>query len=260
MSKTALITGASCGIGLEFAKLFAENGTNVIIVARNEQKLAAIQKNLTEKYNINVYCYPLDLTADGAVEKLFSAVTSNGHNVDYLINNAGFGDNQPYLDTDWERQKNMVELNILALMEMCHRFGKTMNERKSGKILNVSSVAAFSAGPDMSVYYATKAFVLSFSEAISAEFRRNGVTVTCLCPGPTNSNFANAADSEKSNMFRYLFPKSSESVAKAGYKAMMKGKTRCYHGATVKAMSFISRFSPRNMNTKFSEFMNGKSK
>lgn len=258
MNKTALITGASCGIGLEFAKLFAKNGDNVILVARSEEKLCEIQENLIKKYNIRAYYYAVDLTEENAVKNLFEKVTADGHNVDYLINNAGYGDNHAFLDTEWEKHENMVKLNILALMEMCRRFGKIMADRKSGRILNVASVAAFSGGPDMSVYYASKAFVLSFSDAIAVEFKRSGVSVTCICPGPTESNFAKAADSEKSRMFRYLFPKSSESVAKAGFCAMMSGKKLCYHGAAVKAMSFLSRFTPRSMNAKFAEFMNGK--
>lgn len=256
MTKTVLITGASSGIGLEFAKIFAEKGENVILVARNEEKLIKIRKYLMEKYNNFTCFYVKDLSAPNAAKELFDEITADGRKVDYLINNAGFGDNHKYLHTDFETHEKMVKLNVLALMELCYYFGWVMCNRGNGKILNVASVAAFCGGPYMSVYYATKAFVLSISEALAEEFGEFGVKVTCLCPGPTISNFADAADSGKSNMFRYLKPSTSKEVAEAGYKAMMKGKPLHYHGFNVKAMAFLTRFSPRFINTKFAKFMN----
>ncbi|MBQ5898085.1 MAG: SDR family NAD(P)-dependent oxidoreductase, partial [Oscillospiraceae bacterium] len=166
------------------------------------------------------------------------------------------GDNRKYLDSDFEIHEKMVKLNVIALMELCHCFGKAMCERKSGKILNVASVAAFSAGPYMSVYYAKKAIVLSISEALSEEFSEHDVSVTCLCPGPTETNFGAVSDFGKSNAFKYLGVAKASSVAKAGYKAMMRGKTLHYHGLNVKVMAFLTRFSPRKVNAKFSKFMN----
>lgn len=256
MNKTALITGASCGIGLELAKIFASKGDDVILVARNEEKLIKIKKYLEEKYHISAWVYPKDLTAPNAASELYGEITSAGHQVDYLINNAGFGDNHKYLHAEWETHKNMVKLNILALMELCYLFGRAMYNRGNGKILNIASIAAFSGGPYMSVYYASKAFVLSFSEALAEEFKEQNVTVTCLCPGPTITNFGKAADSEKANMFKYLGPTTPEEVAKVGYRAMMKGKTVHYHGANAKAMALLCRLSPRKLNAKFSKFMN----
>lgn len=145
----------------------------------------------------------------------------------------------------------MVKLNVLALMELCYYFGKAMYSRKEGKILNISSVAAFSAGTEMSVYYATKAFVLSISEALAEEFRDGNVTVTCLCPGPSETNFGTFSGFGKSNAFRYLGVSKASDVAKAGYKAMMKGKVLHYYGFNVRTMSFLTRFSPRFINTNF---------
>lgn len=255
MSKTVLITGASCGIGYEFAKLFAKKDINLILVARSENRLFEIRDKFEEKYNIRVSVYQKDLLSDNSAKELYDEIKKDGLSVDYLINNAGFGDNHPYLEADWETHENMVKLNVLSLMELCHLFGKDMCERKSGKILNVSSVAAFSGGPYMSVYYATKAFVLSFSEGIAEEFKKYGVSVTCLCPGPTESNFGKVSDFGKSNAFKYLGVAKAKDVAETGYKAMMKGKPLAYHGLNVKAMSFLTRFSPRSLNTKVSAFL-----
>ncbi len=255
MNKTVLITGASGGIGYEFAKLFAKNGDNIILVARSKDKLSKIKKELEETYSVSAWVYAKDLTEENSARELFESIITDGITVDYLINNAGFGDNHAYLDAEWNTHKNMVNLNILALMELSYLFGKDMAKHKSGRILNVSSVAAFSAGPYMSVYYATKAYVLSFSEALAEELRDKGVSVTCLCPGPTKTNFGDVSDFGKSNAFKYLGPADPKDVAKTGYKAMLKGKTLAYHGFNVKAMAFLTRFTPRFINTKVSKFM-----
>ncbi|MBQ7874585.1 MAG: SDR family oxidoreductase [Oscillospiraceae bacterium] len=256
MNKTVLITGASGGIGLEFAKIFASKGDNVILVARSEDKLIRIRKYLEEKYHIFARFYAKDLTLPNAAKELFDEIVSDGCKVDYLINNAGFGDNRAFLHADWETHEKMVKLNVLALMELCYLFGRAMYNRGGGKILNVASVAAFSAGPYMSVYFASKAFVLSFSEALAEEFKNRGVSVTCLCPGPTESNFGNASDYGKSNAFRFMKLAKAEEVARTGYKAMMSGKTLSYHGINVKAMTFLTRIVPRSVSAKFTKFMN----
>ncbi len=256
MTKTVLITGASSGIGKEFAKIFAKKGNNVILVARTENKLIEIKNELTKKYKVSVNYYVKDLTAENSAKELYEAVNSDGYQVDYLINNAGFGSNHSYIDTDYKIHENMIKLNVLSLMELCYCFGKDMCERKSGKILNVASVAAFSAGPYMSVYYATKAFVLSFSEALAEEFSEHGVSVTCLCPGPTESNFGKVSEFDKSNAFKYLGVAKASDVAKIGYKAMMKEKSLALCGFKIKFMVFLTRITPRSINTKFSKFMN----
>lgn len=256
MTKTVLITGSSSGIGKEFAKIFAKKGDNVILVARSEDKLKEIKNHLNKKYGSNVIYYVKDLTAENSVKELYDVVTSDGYQVDYLINNAGFGSNHAYIDTDYKIHEDMVKLNILSLMELCHCFGKDMCEQKSGKILNVASIAAFSAGPYMSVYYASKAFVLSFSEALAEEFSAHGVSVTCLCPGPTETNFGTVSDFGKSNAFRYLGVAKASDVAKIGYKAMMKEKSLALCGFKIKFMAFLTRITPRSINTKFSKLMN----
>ncbi len=256
MKKKVLITGASSGIGYEFAKIFASKGDDVILVARNEEKLFEIRKQLQEKYNIFAYVYAKDLSKENAGKELFEEVISDGHTVDYLVNNAGFGDNHRYLHTDFETHEKMVKLNVISLMELCHYFGKVMYNRGSGKILNVASIAAFSPGPYMSVYFASKAFVLSFSEALNEELKDRNVSVTCLCPGPTYTNFGKTAEYDKSKAFRYLNPAEPKDVAVTGYKAMMKGKSVVVHGAGNKFMIFLTRFTPRSLNTKFSANLN----
>ena len=256
MNKTVLITGASCGIGFEFAKIFARSGDNLILVARSEKKLAEICRELSSEYNISACYYAKDLSLPDAAKDIFEKVTADGHKVDYLVNNAGFGDNHEFIKTDCDVHRNMIKLNILALTELCHLFGKEMCEQKNGKILNVASVAAFSSGPYMSVYYASKAFVLSFSEALAEEFADYNVSITCLCPGPTESNFGKFSDFDKSNAFKYISVAKAKDVAENGYKAMMKGKTLCYHGIAVKGMAFLTRLSPRFINRKFAKYMN----
>ncbi len=257
--KTALITGASGGIGYEIAKLFAKDGKDLVLVARSENKLNEIKNKFEEKYGVSVYIFPKDLSKENSAKELFGEVSASGIEVDYLINNAGFGDNGPFLESDLEKQDNMIKLNVLALTDLCHLFGNEMRKRKSGKILNVSSMAAFCAGPLMSVYFATKAYVLSFTEALAEELKNDGITVTCLCPGPTETNFANAADSGDSVMFKALPVTTAEYVAKYGYKAMNKGKVRAYCGISVKALSFAVRLSPRGLNAKTATIFNRRS-
>ncbi len=190
--KVALITGASGGLGLEFARLFSREKYDLVLVARTEGKLYRI-KNELESEGIAVHVCAVDLFVRDAALDVFDYTLEHHLQVDVLINNAGFGDSCAFADSEWNRQYQMVQLNIAAMMQLTHCFLPQMTERGSGQILNLSSVAAFSAGPGMSVYYASKAFVLSFSEAVAEEIRGTGVTVTAFCPGPTATGFASAA-------------------------------------------------------------------
>ena len=189
MTAYTLITGATGGIGLAFAELFAKKGYSLILVARNEERLKKIQKWLISKYCTSVEVIACDLAESHGPDDVFQLTTKRGWQVDILINNVGFGDFNCFLDTAWERQRNMVDINILALMHLTHLYGKNMRQRKRGKILNVASLASFCAGPYMSVYYASKSFVHSFSEALSEELAPYGITVTALCPGPVDTGF-----------------------------------------------------------------------
>ncbi|MGI6032977.1 MAG: SDR family NAD(P)-dependent oxidoreductase [Coriobacteriales bacterium] len=250
----ALITGASGGLGLEFSKLCAADGYDLVLVARNEGKLYAIKNDLERRYGIAAFVCPQDLSSKDAALNVFDYTIEHGLDVDVLINNAGFGDSGAFWKRDWERQQDMVQVDIVALMQLTHCFLPQMLTRGSGKILNLSSVAAFCAGPYMSVYYASKEFVRSFSEALFEETRGTGVTVTALCPPPTATGFESAADmGSESKMFRKAAR--AEDVARIGYKAMQKGKALCYCGAFTKLMGFGSRLVSRKVARRFATKM-----
>lgn len=243
--KRALITGASGGIGRALAEEFARNQFDLILAARSGDRLSAVKEELAGQYGVQVEVRVQDMTEEDAAERLLAQTEDQGKQVDVLVNNAGFGDHAGFVDADWERQRQMVELNILALMRMTQLFAKRMRKRGYGRILNLSSVAAFFAGPYMSVYYASKAFVLSFSEAVDEELEGTGVHVTVLCPGPTATGFEAAAGMEGSKMFSFAKPQTPEAVARAGFRACMAGQTVRYHGPVTKLASIGARLLPR---------------
>lgn len=244
--KTALITGASSGIGYELAKVFARHTHNLVLVARSAGKLEKLAEMLQADYNIQATVLPLDLSLPDAAEDIYKELRNRNIRIDYLVNNAGFGNFGYFTQTDWQKEEQMINLNITALTHFTKLFVPDMVARKSGRILNVASTAAFQPGPLMAVYYATKAYVLSFSEAIANELQGTGVTVTALCPGPTKSGFLEAAALQDSKLFksRLKLPTSRE-VALYGYKAMMQGKTVAVHGKTNWLLAQAVRFVPR---------------
>ncbi len=244
---TALITGASGGIGYEFAKLLAKDCNTLVLVARSKDRLNTIKQELETASPASVTVIDQDLADPGAAEKIFRRLESEHIFVDILINNAGFGDHGAFVETDWQKEEKMIAVNVTALTEMTKLFLKGMVERKSGRIVNVASTAAFQPGPFMAVYYATKAYVLSFSEAIANELEGTGVTITALCPGPTATGFANAARMERSRLFRFGKPASATAVARFGYEAMKKGKTVAIPGFLNKIIAFSTRTSPRKL-------------
>lgn len=187
--KTALITGASAGIGAAFAKELAERKTDVILVARSQEKLEKLAEELQAQHNIKAHVIIQDLTQPGATKAVFDRVSQQGLTVDLLINNAGFGDYGPFAERQLEKQVQMIQLNVLALVELTHLFLTEMKKCRSGAIINVSSISAYQALPYCSVYSATKAFILHFTEALWAENKDSGVRILALCPGPTESNF-----------------------------------------------------------------------
>lgn len=253
--KTALVSGASGGLGYEFAKILASEKYDLVLSARSEKKLEALKEELENTYGINAYVCPADLSEKDAAEKIFAFTEEKGLNIDVLINNAGAGYQGSFADSDPERQYRLVQLNINGLVQLTHRFLKPMLERGGGEILNVSSVAAFCAGPHMSTYYASKAFVLSFSEAIGEEVKGSGVSVTCLCPGPTATGFEKAASmGSHSRMFRHAA--NAPEVAAAGIAAMHKGKVLAYCGLFTKAAALQSRLMPRALTRRFAAGMN----
>lgn len=245
----ALITGASSGIGKEFAYIHAEKGGSLILTARRKENLEIIASDLKQKYNTQVAIIALDLSLNDSPQLLFDKVKEMELRVDYLINNAGFGDSGLFAETDLNRDTQMIDLNVSALVKLSKLFGKDMLKRGSGKILNIASVAAFLSGPNMALYFATKNFVLAFSEAIAHEWRPKGVSVTTLCPGPTQSEFFEVANMGESHMIKMMPLPSAKVVATYGYSAMLKGRTVAVHGFFNKLQVFFIRFVPRKWST-----------
>lgn len=247
---TALITGASNGIGLELARIHAAKGDHLILVARSVSKLTEIKSDLEKQHRIQVHVIAKDLSAPNAAQEVYDETTRLGLTVDYLINNAGFGDFGMFTNTDWNKEQQMINLNITALTQFTKLYLKDMVRRGKGRVMNVASTAAFQSGPTMAVYFATKAYVLSFSEAVDNEVRDKGVTVTALCPGATESGFQAAAAMEESRLVKGRKLPTSKAVAEYGYKAMMAGKTVAIHGLLNRVMANAVRFLPRALVVK----------
>jgi len=256
MSKTALITGASSGLGWEFAKIYAREGYNLVIVARSEDKLNELKTELEEKYKNKVWVCAQDLSAIDAASKVFNFTLENQINVDVLVNNAGFGDYGHFHEFDPQRQKELLQVNIVALVQLTRYFLPLMVKRGYGQVLNISSIAAFCAGPKMSLYYASKEFVRSFSEAVAEEVKGTGVTVTAFCPGPTATGFEKAANMEGSKLFTVFKPAKAKDVAEAAYKAAKRGKVLKYYGVKAIFMNLGSRLMPRSVSRKFAKMVN----
>lgn len=246
----ALITGASNGIGLELAKIHASKGDHLILVARNGTKLNELKQQWEKQYKVVVHTIEKDLSKPNAAKEVYDETNAKGLQVDYLINNAGFGDFGLFYETDWNKELQMINLNITTLTQFTKLYLQDMVKRKSGKIMNVASTAAFQSGPTMAVYYATKAYVLSFSEAIDNEVRDKGVTVTALCPGATESGFQAAAAMEESALVKGRKLPTSQEVAEYGYKSMLNGKTVAIHGLMNYIMANSVRFLPRSIVVK----------
>lgn len=240
---TALITGASSGIGLEMSRLMAADGVDLVLVARSEDKLKNLADELKAHHSVAVDVIPADLSALDAAQTVVDTLA--GKPIDFLINNAGFGDFGAFLERDWAKLNQMIQLNMTGLTQLTHLLLPAMIERGSGRILNVASTAAFQPGPWMAVYYATKAYVLSFSDALSYELRKTGVTVTTLCPGATTSGFQALAEMENSKLVRGKKLPSSAEVAAFGYKKMLAGRGVVIHGLLNWLMAQSVRITPR---------------
>jgi short-subunit dehydrogenase len=248
MKQTALITGASSGIGYELSKLFARNGYDLVLIARGEEKLRSVADELANQYKVKTVAIAKDLSLASAAAEMYDRIMSEGIAVDVLVNNAGFATFGPFAEADVQAEMNIVQVNITALTQLTRLFLPGMLQRGKGKILNVASTAGFQPGPLMAVYYATKAYVISFSEAIANELRDTEVTVTALCPGPTRTGFQKRANMEDSKLSQGVIMDAA-TVAKAGYAGLMKGKTIVVPGFKNKFLAFTIRISPRSMVT-----------
>jgi uncharacterized protein len=253
--KTALITGASGGIGYELAKLFAGDHCNLVLVGRNAERLSQIAGELAGQCGIKVKTVALDLGAAPAPRFLFDQLQREGIAVDILVNNAGFGVFGEFAQMPEEEILGQIQLNITALTGLCRLFLPSMVARRRGKIMNVASTAAFQPGPLMAVYYASKAYVLSFSEAIANELRGSGVTVTCFCPGATATGFAKRAGTEDSRLFKQIGAMDADRVARDGYRGLMAGKTVVISGAHNWLVAESVRFAPRKVVTAISRWV-----
>ena len=245
MRQTALITGASSGIGADLARLFAADGYDLVLVARSEGKLHELAKEL----GVTSTVIAADLSKPDAAQMVNSTLVEKSINIDVLVNNAGSGLAGPFLENDLRTELDMIQVNVVALTQLTKLLLPGMVSRKRGRVLNVASTAGFQPGPLMAVYYATKAYVLSFSEAIADELRDTDVSVTTLCPGPTATGFAGVAGMERTRLFTLMKPMSSMDVAKAGYAAMKRGRRVVVTGMMNKLLVQSIRISPRRVVT-----------
>jgi len=247
--QTALITGATSGIGKSLAYFFAKGYIDLVLVGRRELLLKELKEDLEKHYKIQVHTLKVDLSEKNASETIIAYTQQNNIFIEYLVNNAGFGDYGFFIDTNWQKEQQMIQVNITALTALTKYYAKEMAKKQYGRIMNIASTAAFQPGPLMAVYYATKHYVLAFSEAIANELSDKKVTVTALCPGPTVSEFQSTANAQKSKLFNDKKLPTADEVARFGYKAMMRGKRVAIHGGVNKLLALGVRFLPRNWTT-----------
>lgn len=249
-----LITGASSGIGKALATIAAHEGRNLILVARGKESLTSLAQSLTKQYGVYAEVVACDLTDASSPQLIYDLAERKKLVVDILVNNAGFGDYGVFVETDRATQLSMVDLNIRALTELTHLFLPGMVARRDGRIMNVGSIASFLPGPLMSVYFATKAFVLSFSEALAAELRDSGVSVTCLCPGSTKTEFGRTAHVSENHSTRTSHV-TAEQVASFGWEELLRGKTVAIYGTGNKISIILSKFLPRRVVARLVEYI-----
>lgn len=247
--RTVLITGASSGIGLELAHLFAHDGYRLVLVARSRGALRELGDDLQSRYNVEVRVSPKDLAHPAAPGELYQELQEAGIVLDVLVNNAGFGGSGPFLKTDWNNEAEMLQVNLVALTHLTKLFLPQIRARE-GKLLNVASVAGFLPGPYMAVYYATKAYVISFTEALAEELSGTGTTVTCLSPGPVQTNFQKRAHVGETNLLNSPLLVDVREVARAGYEGMKQGKRHVIPGWKNRLVVEMLRASPRSVTTK----------
>lgn len=244
MKKIALITGASSGIGKELARIHASKNGDLILVARRSEELELLKKELEEKHAIKVWIFVKDLTSKDAAKEVYEFTKSNQLEVDYLFNNAGFGGHGFFVDRPIAKDLEMIDLNISSLVELSHLFLQDMKRRKAGKILNTASTAGFLPGPLQATYFATKAFVVSFSEALAHELKPHSISVTALCPGPVKTEFEKTAGMTGGNLFEKAA--SAKSTAEKGYRAMENGKVICISDPVLNVLlRYILPFFPK---------------
>ncbi|MBN1919989.1 MAG: SDR family oxidoreductase [Anaerolineae bacterium] len=252
--QTALITGASSGIGRELAPLFAKDGVNLALVARDQERLKSLAADLRAKYNVNVTVIPQDLAQPTAPEVIYQTLKAQDITVDFLVNNAGTQVYGPIQDTDVAQQLALIQVNLTALTHLIMLLLPEMLHRGSGRILNVASTGGFAPAPLNAIYCATKAYVLSFSGAIARDLEHTGISVTCLCPGATQTDFASRAGIEDIRLFR-AGTMEARQVAKVGYAGLLKGKTTVIPGLFNQLLALSIRFTPRRLVTRIGKYL-----
>jgi short-subunit dehydrogenase len=248
--KTTLVTGSAHGIGYKLAYIFGRNNYNLVLVDKDAENLAIISEEFRQKFGVDVKILVKDLSVSTSPDEIFTELQKAGIKIDVLVNNAGIGTYGVFSETDLTQELKLLQINIVSLTHLTKLFLKDMINQGYGKILNVASVAAFQPGPLMAVYFASKAYVLSFSEAIANELEGTGVTVTTLCPGPTASEFQKAAAMEESKISHVNRMMTTETVAKIGYDSLMANKTIVIPGLRNKILAKSINFAPRKIVTK----------
>ena len=252
----ALVTGASSGMGYEYAKLFAKDGKNIVVLARSRDKLEGLKKDLEKAHGTKVMVLVKDLSDPKAPQEVFSELEKAGMNIDVLVNNAGYDVYGLFSATDWQKEAEMIQVNVLALTQLTKLFLKKMLEKKSGKILNISSSAGFAPTPWSSVYGGTKHYVLGFSNAIAHELKGTGVSVTCFCPGNTKTLFFERAGAEDCKADkRRILQMDAATAARHGYKALAKGKTTASPGLLNSFSALLVRLMPRKLACSFADYL-----
>jgi short-subunit dehydrogenase len=253
--EVVLVTGASSGIGAELARVFAREGATLVLVARSAGKLGTLAGELSRDHGVRVSVVPADLAVPGAARRVYDRLEAEGIRVDVLVNNAGFGFRGPFVQIDAQAQVDMIQVNVAAPTHLARLFLPGMIERGRGGILNVASAAGFQPGPWMNVYYATKAYLLHFSEALADEVSGSGVTVTCLAPGPTRTGFGELADMEATRLFK-LGTMTAAEVAEAGHRAFRRGHALVVPGIRNGIIPYAARITPRFLMRKIAGYLN----
>ncbi len=254
-NETVLITGASSGIGMGLAKLFAADGSDLVLVARREDRLNELAQELKSEYGIEVHVLPKDLTKKTAPKEIFTHLNKEKIQIDVVVNNAGFGNKGYVADLDTDLQLDMIQVNLVALTHLTRLFLPGIIERGHGGILNVGSLAGFQPGPNLAVYFATKAYVLSFTEALAEEVLNPEIKISCLAPGPVRTEFGEKSDLEDSLLFKVSLM-DMEPVVKAGYEGFRRGQTIVIPGLKQQVVPFLNRFTPRTIVRKIAKKLN----
>ena len=253
--ETVLITGASSGLGMELAKLFAADGSDLVLVARREDRLNELADKLRADHGVNVHVLPKDLSQKSAPEEIYNHLENAGIQIDVVVNNAGFGNKGHVTDLDTNLQLDMIQVNLVALFHLTRLFLPGIIERGHGGVLNVGSLAGFQPGPNLAVYFATKAFVLSLTEALAEEVSNPNIKISCLAPGPVKTEFGEKSDLEDSLLFKVSLME-MEPVVKAGYEGFRKGQTIVIPGLKQQIVPFLNRFTPRLLVRKIAKKLN----